>query len=225
MKTYNKMKMLIDNLFKEEQQLKQEQREHKQYDRKNTLEYDTKSLELQVKEQEIAQRKITVLKAEEELLLEDIQALQSSINISFNANEELLADRYVYLKNSIPDLESQRDTLRAQTLSKTQIILAEFSAMIFFIFIITRLAADNITLLESFVVLSLFRDLYGSSMMSLFADLVAQDYLIVLAISFIAAVSYRNSAAFFDARLKTKLLYAFGIGVVGLFISSMLFSY
>lgn len=97
--------------------------------------------------------------------------------------------------------------------------------MIFFIFILTRLAADNISLLESFVMLSVFRELYGVSKISLFADMVLQDYLIVLAISFIIAVSFKNSEAFFDAKLKTKLLYGFGIGIVGLFISSMLFTY
>lgn len=225
MKTYNKIKSLTNSLFKEELQLQKEQREHHASSRKNDLEYEEKSLELQKKEQDLASRKIKIFKEEEKLLRKDISELPAPVQINFDGNEDLVANRYIYLKNSIPGMEQERDNLRAQTLTKTQIILAEFAAMVFFIFILTRLAADNISLLESFVVFSAFRDLYGISMMSLFADMVVQDYLIVLAISFITAISFKNSDAFFDAKLKTQLLYGFGIGVIGLFISSLLFSY
>jgi len=225
MSTYNKIKLLTNGLFKEEFQLKQEQREHHANTRQNDLEYEKKSLNLQKQEQELAHKKIEIFKKEEKLLLDDIAQLHTPVQINFESNEELVANRYIYLKNTIPKMEEERDALRAKTLTKTQIILAEFAAMIFFIFILTRLAAENISLLESFVMLSVFRELYGVSKISLFADMVLQDYLIVLAISFIIAVSFKNSEAFFDAKLKTKLLYGFGIGIIGLFISSMLFSY
>ena len=225
MSTYNKIKSLTNSLFKEELELQQEQREHHANSRQNDLEYEKKSLHLQKQEQELAYKKIEIFKEEEKLLLDDIAQLHAPVQINFESNEELVANRYIYLKNNIPRMEEERDALRAKTLTKTQIILAEFAAMIFFIFILTRLAADNISLLESFVTLSVFRELYGVSKISLFADMVLQDYLIVLAISFIIAVSFKNSEAFFDAKLKTKLLYGFGIGIVGLFISSMLFTY
>ena len=225
MKNYNHYKTLAVNLFKEEQQLKKERREYDQNNRQFNLDYDEKSLELQKQEQDLAQRKITVFKEEEKLLLDEIQDMQFPVNINFDGNEDLVADRYIYIKNIIPDVEKKRDKLRAQTLTKAQIILAEFAAMIFFIFILTRLAVDNVNLLEGFVLLTLFRDLYGYSMMTLFADMVAQDYLIVLAISYITAISFKDNDAFYDTKLKTKLLYSFGFFVIGLFVSSMLFSY
>ena len=225
MKNYNHYKTLAVNLFKEEQQLKKERREYDQNNRQFNLDYDEKSLELQKQEQDIAHRKITIFKEEEKLLLDEIQDMQFPVNINFDGNEDLVADRYIYIKNIIPNVEKKRDKLRAQTLTKAQIILAEFAAMIFFIFILTRLAVDNINLLEGFVLLTLFRDLYGYSMMTLFADMVIQDYLIVLAISYIAAISFKDNEAFYDTKLKTKLLYSFGFFVVGLFVSSMLFSY
>lgn len=225
MKNYNYLKALSENFFKDESQRKQEERDSEEINRQNDLDYEERSMKLQKKEQDLAKKKIVIFKEEESVLLEDIKCTKSPVNINFDGNEDLVADRYIHLKKSIPILEIKRDEIRAESLSKAQIILAEFAATAFFIFILTRLAADNIDLIKSFVFVSTFENLYGLSTMTLYADMVLQDYPIVLAISYIAAISFKNNDGFFHPKLKTKLLYAFGFFIIGLFVSSMLFSY
>jgi len=213
------------NILKSEFERKQDERNGATRDREANIDYEHVSIGLTHKEKEVVAKKIEILQDEERIVLQKIKDLKSPVKIYASQEDDKHARRYRYLRELIPVVEKRRDDLRASSLSHTQIVLAEFAATTFFMFILIRLAAENLDLIESFVSLTFFQSVYGMSKLTLYADMVLQDYPAVLAISYITAISFKDSKAFYDASLKTKLFYAFGIGLIGLFFSSLMFSY
>ncbi len=225
MKSYSSMDIIAENILKKELQTKKEETEAKEQKRKRDVEHEKEVQKRKDKELQTINKKIAYLNDEKTNLLTRIEEYKNPIAISFIGDESVLADKYISLKEKTKTVQNDRDTIRVNTLSITQIFLTKLSATLFFIFILIRLASENTELIESFVFVSIFQSIFGASMMTLYIDLVLQDYPLVIAISYIIAISFKNYDSFYLNSTRTKLFTAFGFFIIGLFVSSMLFSY
>jgi hypothetical protein len=225
MRPFRSLSIIANNIIKQDVKLQQEQREAAEKKHQEDIEYEKRAQKLKEQDRKMLKEKITFLEKERNDLLKHIEDYTNSVTISFIGEEEVVADEYIYLKDTIQTVTQSRDNTRVNSLTKVQILLAELAATAFFIFILIRLASENDDLLYSFVFLSIFQGIFGESMMTLYADLVLQDYPLVLAISYIIAISFKDYDSFYSTKIRKKLFYALGFFIIGLFVSSMLFSY
>lgn len=225
MRPFSSVNIIAENLLKKDEQLQQEKREAEEKTLKEKIEHEKNVQKLKEKELLIINKKVDFLNDERADVLTRIENCVNPIAISFIGDENIVADKYIHLKNKIQIVQNDRDNIRAVSLNITQIMLAKLSATLFFIFLLIRLASENTELIESFVFISIFQGIFGISMMTLYIDLVLQDYPLVIAISYIIAISFKNYDSFYLNSTRTKLFFAFGFFVMGLFVSSMLFSY
>lgn len=225
MRPFSSLNIIAENLLKKDEQSKQAEREAEEKRRSEDLEHEKRTQKLNEKEVQVINKKIDFLNSEKENLMNCIDESVNPLVISFIGDENVVADKYIHLKNKIEAVQNDRNNIRVNSLSITQIFLAKLSATLFFIFILIRLASENTELIESFVFISIFQNIFGASMMTLYIDLVLQDYPLVIAISYIIAISFKNYDSFYLNTTRTKLFFTFGFFIAGLFVSSMLFSY
>ncbi len=222
MNQYNQINESISSFIIEN---KEQKRKSKEDNRQSDIDYEKRSLKFKEKETDVAKEKVEVLKEKETFILKEKDKLENPVNVNFTGNEDLVADRFVFLKEAIANLEIQIALKRVNTITKSQLVVLEFTATVTFIFILSRLAVENIDLLKMFVLVSTFQDIYGYSDMAFYADMVVQDYGIMLSSSYFLAVIFMENEDFYTSDTKIKMFYAFCVFAIGLLISSLLFSY
>ena len=220
MSNYKHIIEVTKSLFRD----KEAQRLNEEQERLDDIEYEKRSIKLEMLEKEVAEEKIEITKEKEKVLLQRINDNKFPVNSNFIGNEDTVAQRHYYLQRKVASLTKQRDSFREKLLPNSTIILAELAAVVSFIFILSRLAAENITLVEPLVFIEVLQSLYGYSEMTLYQDMVFQDFPIVLSMSYIAAVAFKDTDAFYSQKVKIRMYYVFITSMVGLFISSLLFS-
>ncbi|WP_428739384.1 hypothetical protein [Sulfurimonas sp.] len=225
MRPFSSINILRENLIQQNAEHEQRKQQLEEQKLKDKIEHEKQVQKLKEKEQEMIHKKIAFLDEEKNNILSRIKECHTPVVISFLGNENAVADKYIQLKKQIQTVEIARDEMKAISLSILQIFLAKLSATLFFIFLLVRLASENTELLENFVFISIAQMLFGESMMTLYIDLVLQDFPLVIAISYIIAISFKSYKNFYLNTTRTKLFIAFGVFIFGMFLSSILFAY
>jgi hypothetical protein len=176
-------------------------------------------------EREKRTKKIEYLEAKQTNLLSNIRNIKNPVVISFSADEQIAGKKYKELKNKVDATRLELLNIRHSVLKPWQIFLTKVCTTVFFIFILSRLAGENKELIESLTFIDVFQNLLQYSKISLFLDFLLQDLFIVASISYAIAMTMKNSTTFLRPETKTTLFWALGFSAIGLFISSMLFSY
>ena len=225
MRAKSAISIISDNKQKRDEKIRAKNFEESNKKKEVELENLKKEEELKNEERKIKKRQLDYLVEEKNKLLNAINELKNPVVISFSADESVAGSKYIELKSKVENTRQKLLESRTKVISFQYILLAKFSATLFFLFILIRLSAENIELIESFVFLTIFQSILGSNNMALFLDLFLQDIPLISAISFVIAIGFKDYKSFFEDKTRTNLYILFCISVIGLFLSSMLFSY
>ena len=155
--------------------------------------------------------------------LRGISELESPIVCNFNSDFQTASLKYYKLKTEIEDAHARLLNIRASVLSYWQIIALKASVAILFIVIIMRLIGENTLLLESFTYVVLFQ-LMHDGIIALVLDFFIQDVALISAISTAISLLYKDSDYMYSKDVTKHSTYVFIGSIVGLFVSSILYS-
>lgn len=184
-----------------------------------------KAQELKEQERELKDKELAYLENKKSQILDEMKEFKNPFLVSFSGDELIAGAKYIELKNKVERVRKQMHESRSKVIDSKYILLSKLSATLFFIFILVRLTAENRELIESFTFINIFQSVLGESDFPLMLDFFAQDTFLISAISFAIALGFRDYKSFFEKDTRTKLYILFCSSIVGLFCSSLLFSY
>ena len=149
--------------------------------------------------------------------------MEEAVVCNFNSDYETASLKYYLLKEEVEGAHARLLNIRASVLSYWQIIALKVSVAMLFIVIIMRLIGENTLLLESFTYVVLFQLIFDG-ITALVLDFFIQDVALISAISTAISLLYKDSDYMYSKDVINHSTYVFIGSIVGLFVSSVLYS-
>jgi hypothetical protein len=187
-------------------------------------ENEKKALKLKKEQKEINDDEILLLETEVEKEITVLNGISNVVSVSFDSNEEMEANKYVRLTGQMEKIQTNIDNITGNVLSIYYLFWFKIATTTLVIFLFIRAAGEDDTLIKSFLYLNIFESLFEQDY-AFYIDLLIQDILIVTAIAFSIAIVARDYDSFFSLKIRSRIIIAFLISVIGLFVSSSLYNY
>lgn len=183
-----------------------------------------KEANLNAKKRELDEKELGFLSNQYESLEESMHNLSNVIHINFNSAFELSSVKYDALKRHTEEVRREMLEARKETLTLKTISILKLCAALLITFIVVRVVSDNETLLESMTYITPFA-LLLDNFTGTVLDFVIQDFVLISACSFFISIVFAQSEFLQSKKVITHATIGLIIGISGLILSALLYTF